>query len=262
MAVMNLNIFSVMLKHNIDVTVVLPEDIQKDEKLKCVWLYHGGSGDNTEWLYHTALVDKVETRRFAAVLPDVDGSCYVNMNIGDKYESFVAKELPSIIWNMFSCISDKRQDNYVSGYSNGGYGCLHTVLKYPEKFSKVGAFSAGDKADSAYVNDGSKKAKSRINLFGDGDIHNTDYCLTHLADIMIKENKTELPLQIYHACGGKDPWLDMNHIVRDYFLEHKEYFDYVYDEIEELGHEWKFWDIELDKFLDYAGLKVIRPAII
>ena len=25
-----------------------------------------------------------------------------------------------------------------------------------------------------------------------------------------------------------------------------------------LGHEWKFWDIELQKFLDYAGLPVVK----
>ena len=96
MAVMDINVFSVMLRHGMDVTVVLPDDIDDEEQLKCVWLYHGGSGDNTEWLYHTALVDTVEKRHFAAVLPNVDESCFVNMNIGNRYESYVAKELPSI----------------------------------------------------------------------------------------------------------------------------------------------------------------------
>lgn len=72
MAVMNINVFSVMLRHGMDVTVVLPDDIDEGEQLKCVWLYHGGSGDNTEWLYHTPLVDTVEKRHFAAVLPNVD----------------------------------------------------------------------------------------------------------------------------------------------------------------------------------------------
>ena len=97
MAVMDINVFSVMLRHGMDVTVVLPDDIDDEEQLKCVWLYHGGSGDNTEWLYHTALVDTVEKRHFAAVLPNVDESCFVNMNIGNRYESYVAKELPSCL---------------------------------------------------------------------------------------------------------------------------------------------------------------------
>ena len=51
--------------------------------------------------YHHFRRDTVEKRHFAAVLPNVDDSCFVNMNIGNKYENYVAKELPSIIWNMF-----------------------------------------------------------------------------------------------------------------------------------------------------------------
>lgn len=41
--------------------------------------------------------------------------------------------------------------------SNGGYGCLHTALSYPQKFAGVGAFSAGDKADSDFHHLQSKK---------------------------------------------------------------------------------------------------------
>lgn len=79
------------------------------------------------------------------------------MNIGDAFGTFVGKELPSVIWNMFACISDERQDNYIAGFSNGGYGCLHTALSYPQKFAGVGAFSAGDKADSDFHHLQSKK---------------------------------------------------------------------------------------------------------
>ena len=251
MAVMDINVFSVMLRHGMDVTVVLPDDIDDEEQLKCVWLYHGGSGDNTEWLYHTALVDTVEKRHFAAVLPNVDESCFVNMNIGDKYESYVGKELFNIIMNMFPCLSDKRENNYVSGFSNGGYGCLHIALKYPEKYGTVGAFSAGDKADSEFLNDGSEKSIRRIELYGDGDLHKTEYGITYQADRLI-EQKSVKP-EIYHACGELGPWIDMNHILRDYFMSHIEY-NYVYDEIEKIGHEWKFWREELKRFLVFTGL--------
>lgn len=252
MAVMNVNVFSESLGHYMDVTVVLPDNIQIGEKLTCVWLYHGGSGDHTEWLYHTPLVDYVNERHFAAVIPGVHESCFVDMNIGNRYGTYVAKELPELIWKMFICISDKREDNYVSGLSNGGYGCLHSALMYPEYYSKVGAFSAGDKADADFPNDGGAKSITRIRLYGDGDLHRNEYGLTYLADQLLLKN-VEKPI-IYHACGGQDPWLDMNHIVRDYFLSHPEY-DYTYDEIPEYGHEWPFWDEELKRFLDFAGLK-------
>ena len=71
MPVMNINLFSITLRYGIDCMVVLPENLKKEEKLKCLWLYHGGSGDHTAWLYHTPLVELAEEKHFAAVLPNV-----------------------------------------------------------------------------------------------------------------------------------------------------------------------------------------------
>jgi S-formylglutathione hydrolase FrmB len=207
-----------------------------------------------DWLYHTRLVDYVNDGHFAAVLPTVHESCFVDMNMGNRYGTYVGKELPWIIWKMYRCISDRREDNYVSGLSNGGYGCFHTALMYPDKFSVVGAFSAGDKADADFPNDGGAKSITRIRLYGDGDLHKNEYGITFLADRLIdevesgKRDVSTLP-RIYHACGSLDPWLNMNHILRDYFQKNEKYFNYTYDEVEGLGHEWDFWELELKKFL-------------
>ena len=127
----------------------------------------------------------------------------------------------------------------------------HIALRYPEKYGTVGAFSAGDKADSEFLNDGSEKSIRRIELYGDGDLHKTEYGITYQADRLI-EQKSIKP-EIYHACGEIDPWIDKNHILRDYFMSHIEY-NYVYDEIEQIGHEWKFWREELKRFLVFTGL--------
>ena len=54
--VMNVNHFSIYLKRNMECTVILPSDIKNDEKLPVLWLYHGGSGDNTVWLYLNMLM--------------------------------------------------------------------------------------------------------------------------------------------------------------------------------------------------------------
>ena len=255
MPVMNVNHFSMYLKYGIDCTVILPEKIKEDEKLSCLWLYHGGSGDHKAWLYHSPIVEIAEERHIAVVLPNAHESCFIDMNFGDKYGAYMGKELPAMIHNMFPCISRERKDNYISGFSNGGYGCLHVGLSNPEKFSIIGAFSAGDKADSDFPNDGGAKSIARIRLFGDGDLHKNGYGLTYIADRLIAEN-VDKPM-IYHACGGQDPWLKQNHIVRNYFCSHKE-FDYTYDEITDMAHEWKFWNEELVRFLDYVEEKSVN----
>lgn len=44
---------------------------------------------------------------------------------------------------------------------------------------------------------------------------NTDYSITHLAEVLAASERPKP--RIYHACGGQDPWLDMNLIVRKCF---------------------------------------------
>ena len=58
--VMNINHFSIYLKRNMECTVILPSDMKNDEKLPVLWLYHGSSGDNTVWLYHSPIVEYVD----------------------------------------------------------------------------------------------------------------------------------------------------------------------------------------------------------
>ena len=253
MAVIRTNIFSINLKYNMECYVILPDEIPKEKKLKTLWLYHGGSGDHTGWLYHTKIVEYVNERGFAAILPNVHESCFVDMNIGGKYGSYVGDELPKTMWNMFPILSAKRDDNYICGLSNGGYGCLHTALKYPEKFSSVGAFSAGDKADADFANDNSEKSKTRIRLFGDTDLNQNEYGVKYQAHMLALQD-IERP-RIYHACGSEDPWLEMNLMVKKCFEEMPDKYDYTYDQIEGLGHVWPFWEEELVRYLNYLGLR-------
>lgn len=252
MAVIRTNLFSMNLKQNMECYVLLPEKTEKNEKLKTIWLYHGGSGDHTGWLYHTKIVEYVEEHHFAAILPNVHESCFVNMNLGKKYGTYVGDELIKTLQTMFPILSDKREDNYICGFSNGGYGCIHVALTYPEKFYAVGAFSAGDKADSDFLNDNSQKALSRIRLFGTGDLNQNAYGLKYLANQLIETNAVKP--EIYHACGSNDPWLDKNLILRAYFENQSAHFNYTYDQIEGAAHEWKFWEEELKRFLVYEHI--------
>lgn len=252
MAVIRTNIFSMNLKYNMECYVILPDDNPKGTKRKILWLYHGGSGDHTGWLYHTKIVEYANDRGIAMVLPNVHESCFVDMNIGGKYGSYVGDELPKTIWSMFPILSSEREDNYICGFSNGGYGCLHIGLQYPEKFSAIGAFSAGDKADSDFLDNGSEKAKSRIRLFGNGDLNQNEYGIKYQAR-MLAQQEVERP-RIYHACGSEDPWLPMNLIVKQCFEELSGQYQYTYDQIEGMGHDWAFWEKELIRYLDYLDL--------
>lgn len=252
MAVIRTNLFSMQLKFNMECNVILPDEIPKDHKLKVLWLYHGASGDHTGWLYHTKIIEYVNEKGIAAILPNVHESCFVDMNIGGNYGTYVGDELPKTIWTMFPILSQKREDNFICGFSNGGYGAFHIALKYPDKFGAVGALSAGDKADAPFLNNDSEKSKGRIRLFGDGDLNETEFGIKNQARLLALQ-EVERP-RIYHACGSEDPWLDANLLVKECFEAMPDKYDYTYDQIEGIGHVWPFWEEELVRFLDYLGL--------
>lgn len=253
MTSMKLNHDSHVLGMNMDCRLLLPDSISNGEKLKVLWLCHGGSGDENEWLYYSTIADLLNGRGLAVVLVNANDSCFVDMPYGKDYGTYIGMELPKILWQMFPCLSDRREDNFISGLSNGGYGCFIVGLKNRERFGAIGAFSAGDKADARPKPYKEGTINPRVRMFGQVDIHETDYSIKHLARKVALEDGVKP--RIYHACGGQDPWLDLNIMVRDCFqdIDCPEY-DYVYHQIDELGHEWRFWDIEIRNFLQYLEI--------
>ncbi|MFE5317608.1 alpha/beta hydrolase [Paenibacillus sp. NPDC056579] len=257
MALIEMHMFSETLGMEMTVNVILPQEKRPyagDGKMKVLWLLHGGHGDETAWLRMSRIERYALEYGIAVVVPGVHHSCYTDMVHGGRFFTYVADELPKVVCHLLPQLSSAREDNYISGYSNGGYGCLRVGLARPEQYAAIGAFSAGDKSDIAFDNDGSQRARDRILLFGDGSIKNTDNDLKHLGREALV-NSAVLP-RVYHACGSLDPWLDLNELVRDFFtsLEGNPY-DYLYHEVEGLGHTWEFWDMEIVRFLEYAGLR-------
>lgn len=254
MTSMKINHKSEQLGMSSDCRVLLPDNIEKGEKLKVLWLCHGGSGDEDEWLFHSTIAELMKTTRIAMVLVNANDSCFVDMPYWKNYGTYVGRELPEILWEMFPCLSDRREDNYISGLSNGGYGCMIVGLKNRDYFGAIGAFSAGDKADAKPKPYVQGTMNPRVRMFGQEDISETEYSIKYLARKVAAEDGPKP--RVYHACGGLDPWLDLNLMVKECFegLDCPEY-DYMYHQIDDLGHEWKFWDVEIRNFLDYLGME-------
>jgi putative tributyrin esterase len=264
MAWLETHLYSEVLEMEMTVNVILPQERQPyagDGKLKVLWLLHGGSGDHTGWLRMSSAERYALDYGLAVVIPGVHNSCFTDMAHGGKYFTYMTEELPGALRRLLPRLSEAREDNYISGFSNGGYGCLRIGLARPELYAAIGAFSAGDKSDITFVNNGSQKAIDRIILFGENSLRNTDNDLKHLGREALRRG---MPLPaVYHACGSLDPWLDLNELMRDFFcsLEGNPY-RYQYKEAEGYGHTWDFWDMELLRFFDYLGLPKVPDAYI
>ena len=257
MALIETHIFSRVLGMEIEVNVILPQERQPysgDGKIKVLWLLHGGSGDDTAWLRMSNLERYALEYGIAVVLPGGFNSCFTNMMHGGQFFTYITEELPYILRHMFPRLSSLCQDNYISGFSNGGFGCLRVGLARPDLYAAIGAFSSGDKADVPFINNDSQRSSDRIIVFGHGNLKNTNNDLKYLGLEALKKG-ISLP-KVYQACGSQDPWLDLNYMMRDFFtgLEGDPY-EYQFHEVEGLGHSWEFWEIEVLLFLEYLGIE-------
>ena len=57
-----------------------------------------------------------------------------------KYFSVITDEISKLAVKLFP-LSEKREDNFVAGFSMGGYGAFKWAMHNPEKFRCCGVFS-------------------------------------------------------------------------------------------------------------------------
>ena len=213
MTLMQFHIQSEVLQMGMDVWALMPDQRKnEDEPLKVLWLLHGGSGDQTAWVRDTRIEAYAsQYGNLAVILPNAYHSCFVDMAMGAKFGQYIGEELPQIMRSLLPALSVKREDNFISGFSNGGYCCLYIGLRYPETFGAIGAYGAGDKADADFSN----RMLDKKRMFGEGEIKESPYCVRRSARLLAESGRP-VPV-VDHGCGEFDPWRAMNELVRDTF---------------------------------------------
>ena len=128
MAIIDLTIRSSVLGLNTSVTVCFPENNGSDiragkpyrytpgVKYQVLWLLTGGGGDSSEWVRFTNIERYAADKNLIVITPATFLSLYTDMYYGGKYFTYLTEELPQIMSWMLP-ISDKREDNFVAGFS-------------------------------------------------------------------------------------------------------------------------------------------------
>lgn len=108
MAVIKMNFLSKTLGMQTNVTVCLPSfsfaDIMqgRDEvyvpgmKYQVLWLLHGGSGDDSDYVNFSNIVRYADDHKLAVVMPCDYNMSYTDHPQGAKYFSYVVDELPQL----------------------------------------------------------------------------------------------------------------------------------------------------------------------
>lgn len=216
-----------------------------------LWLLHGRSDDHTTWLRRTSIERYVAPRGLAVVMPAAGLSYYTDMAAGPRYWTHLTEELPGVCRSMFR-LSARREDNFVAGLSMGGYGAFKWAMRRPEMFAAAASLSGV--LDIAYGIDTEHEQASRRDwqgIFGDlntfaGSDNDTMALAKRFADAAGPKPA------LYQCCGSKD-----------FLIEHSRRFneratglglDHVYVEDPGYGHTWEYWDLTIQRVLEWLPL--------
>lgn len=235
---------SSILSMNTALNVILPYDYsEKKGKNPCKVLYllHGYTESAGSFTRFTNIELLARKYGVAIIMPEVQRSCYVNMEFGMKYYEYISKELPKLCREMFN-FSIEPSDTFVAGQSMGGYGAMKWFLNDFDKFGGVATLSGS--FDLQKVVDNNVELQSEfVALFGNSlkiGNHNDVYVLANQG--AIKDKK------IYITCGNEDKFLSDSVKLKEIFEENGTNFA---SEFTSGCHDWTFWGEALPKMMEF-----------
>ena len=243
MAVIKMNFLSQTLGMQTNITICLPSASFADRmagrdnvyvpgmKYQVLWLLHGGSGDDSDYVNFSNIVRYADDHKLAVVMPADFNAGYTDdpEERGAKYFSYVVDELPKLCQAFFP-FSDKREDNFVAGLSMGGAGTFKCAMMHPEKYAAALCMSGAGSDPSVPRPTMLKRRDDGRDPWGQ-------------AKKNVEEGK-ELP-KMFMTVGDKDFTLEGMRTCTAYLKELG--YETYYEEVPGYGHEWDFWDLTLRK---------------
>ncbi|MCL2094228.1 MAG: alpha/beta hydrolase-fold protein [Treponema sp.] len=289
MALVEFNFESQYLGNNHCVGIILPDKPRgitpKDfygsgKKYPVIWLLHGTYGDYSDWIRKSNIELYACENDIIIVMPSAMNSDYSNWpNFGTGYHmwDYLTEELMPLVYNWFPA-SAKREDNYVAGLSMGGRGALTLALQHPDKFIASAVLSSSGRnydflkphaktngvefqrkvlsgelkfeEAAAAINIAPRQLNAIAKYPTVGDFLASQENTFDRFEEAVKAKKL---IKMYCAIGTKDN-LYGNYVK---FKEHAAALkaDVLFEEIEGYAHEWRFWDITIEKAISFFGLK-------
>jgi S-formylglutathione hydrolase FrmB len=253
--------FSEALQMQVGVNVILPENTwghslahrPEGYRYPVLWLQSGGGFDYTDWQRYTALELYASEAGVAVVCSGTYCSGYMDTKHGDfKYFTQLSVETPQVVRHLFP-LSEDPKENYIAGFSMGGYGSMKWLVRDPEKFAAFGLFSGlknipeiipevEDRDDSFYM---------LASAFGDrANVLNTEDDVCYMIDKQMKDGK-KFP-RGYMATGMEDTHYEDNVRFMDKYASQGIQFERI---IDHGAHNWEYCNRHVKQFLDWLDLK-------
>jgi len=259
MANIRLYYYSEVLKMKVGVNVIIPEstwghslaDRPKGYRYPVLWLQSGGGFDYTDWQRYTALELYASEAGVAVVCSGTYCSGYMDTVHGDfKYFSQLSIETPKVVRHLFP-LSEKPEDNFLAGFSMGGYGSLKWLVRDPEQFAAIGLFSGLKNVADLPIDDGMREGNEEFYMFDSAFgkqayVVNTENDICYMIDKQMAAGK-KFP-RAYMATGVEDHHYQDNVFFMDKYASQG--ID-VYRVIDHGYHNWEYCDKHVKNYLDW-----------
>lgn len=103
-------------------------------KFQVLYLLHGGSGDDSDFIHFSNIVRYADVNKIAVIMPCDYNACYTDDPEHGNYYTYLTEELPKVCQAMFP-ISDRREDTFVGGLSMGSHGAMKIAINHPDRYA-------------------------------------------------------------------------------------------------------------------------------
>lgn len=264
MALFQGNIFARTLGFETQIYVSLPNDgrrYNKDGPVKTLILLHGISDNASGWIRYGQADALAQKYNVAVVIPEGMKSLWLDMKYGGKYTTYLTGELPELAGKMFRIPVDP-DSLMIAGLSMGGFGALHAAFTDPDAYCAVGSFSGAINAanlveNAADMGEKSDVGKNFVNeivaAVGQERKIAAEEDIPYLARLLSEKERRP---DIYLACGTEDILtIEQNNELYRYLQSLS--LDVKYETWKGV-HDWEFWNVALDRFLEHE-LGVPKP---
>ena len=269
MSLIHYNFESQYLNNNTDVNIILPDKPRdktpeqfygSGKKYKVLWLLHGTFGDYTDWIRKSNIELYACERDLIVVMPSGLNADYVNwpdFALGYNTWDYLFEELMPLVHHWLPA-SDKREDNFIAGLSMGGNGTLQYAAGHPEKFGGAAILSCAPRDLHQLAKDLEDPECAKVNYRLVNGIRNAGGMEGYLnSPINVWDRLPELIEQdalppLYFCCGKNDFLYDRYQAFKEY--AQKLGLKATFEEFDGFTHEWRFWDLTIQKALTFFGL--------
>lgn len=225
--------YSASMKKNIKAVVITPEATNPTEKLPVLYLLHGYSGNQSDWISKVkSVADYADQYQMIIVCPDGNfSSWYLDSPVDKtwKYETYVSTELPAWIDSHYKTISTPA-GRAITGLSMGGHGALYLAFRHQDIFGAAGSMSGGVDLRPFPLNWDLAKRLGSYAEFPERWDNSSVINLTHLL------TAKSLPLII--DCGSEDFFYGVNVKLHNKLLDNNIPHDFI---SRKGAHNWDYW---------------------